>query len=223
MAKNRQAAQAMCLKLLNELCPKNPNIQIYQDLFASMSDKAFDDFMTKLREKSITLSYIEPNLSKGPRLTTKGNLDFLTKYKVSPFKRIWITNSDGSRTLSNFKYMVVPLPVRRQAQILVEKISIPESNRVVDDISSQPTGPSKGSKISYPQQSVLDTLGLQKTLEEFNYYRSGDIKGYAAMNEALLKGGSVKMANIAQHRSGVEAVKAWSVFLKGAHLGNNLV
>lgn len=209
--------------MLNELVPNNPNLAIYEDLFKSMDDKAFDAFMTKLKEGTIELPYIEPNLSKGPRLSVEGNLKFLKKYGESPFKRVWITNQDGSRTLSKFKVMVVPLPIRRQAQILVKKISIPESNRVVDDLTAQPTGPSKGSKMSYPQQGVLDTLGLHKTMEEFNYYRSGDIKGYNAMSDALLKTGSVSMAQIADKRSGVEAVKAWSVFLKGAHIGNNLV
>lgn len=222
MAKNRKAAEATCLKLLNELCPGNANIAIWAEKFKAMSDKEFDDFMNSIRDGFI-LNYFEPVLTKGPRVTVESNLDFLDKHGDTVRKKIWFVNEDGSRTLSKFAHLVAKVPVRRQAQLGAKKISIPESDRVVDDISGQPTGPSKGSKVSYPQQGILDMAGLTKSMEEFNFYRSGDLGGYSAAKDAIIRNGTASMAGIKQARTGVESVKALSALLKAAHIGNNLM
>ena len=104
----------------------------------------------------------------------------------------------------------------------VKKISIPKHNRTVDDFTGQPTGDSKGSKMTYPEIGVLDSLGLKNTLEELLVYRGGDTKGFAAMNSAINDTGAVNFEEIEDRRSGVESVKTLSVFLKSAHVGNNL-
>lgn len=219
---NRKAAEATLYRLLEEYCPGNPNVGIYKDLFSKMSDKQFDDFVVKIEEGKSIIAYIEANLTKGPRLSVKSNLKFIRKLGGEPFQKIWMKNSDGSRTLSNFAYLVIPLPVRRQAQHLVKKVSIPQHNRTIDEFTGQPTGDSKGSKISYPEIGVLQSLGLTETLDEFLVYRGGDIKGFSAMNSTIIDTGSVNTDEIDARRSGVESVKTFSVLLKGAHIGNNL-
>lgn len=219
---NRKAAEKVILSLLQEWCPGNPNISIYENLFKSMTDKAFDALMVGIEQGTSTLAYIEPNLTKGPRVGLKGNLKFIHKLGHEPFQKIWMHNTDGSRTLSNYTYLVLPLPLRRQAQHLVKKISIPKNNRTVDDFTGQPTGDSKGSKLTYPEVGVLDSLGLKNTLEELLVYRGGDTKGFAAMNSKINDTGSASFEEIEDRRSGVESVKTMSVFLKAAHIGNNL-
>lgn len=219
---NRKAAEATFLKLLEEFCPGNPNVEIYRERFKIMSDKEFAGMIQSWHDDSAIPPYIEPNQSKHPRVSVKGNLAFLRKHGYEPFQRIWMKNSDGSRTLSNFKYLILPLPVRRQAQHLVKKISIPSHNRTVDEFTGQPRGDSKGSKISYPEIGVLDSLGLNASLEEFLIYRGGDNKGFAAMNTKIIDTGSASFEEVANARSGVESVKIFSAFLKAAHLGNNL-
>lgn len=219
---NRKAAEKTILALLQEWCPGNPNVAIYETLFASMNDKAFDALMQGIEQGTSTLAYIEPNLTKGPRVNLKSNLKFIRKLGHEPFQKIWMHNTDGTRTLSNFSYLVLPYPVRRQAQHLVKKISIPKHNRTVDDFTGQPTGDSKGSKLTYPEIGVLDALGLKNTLEELLVYRGGDTKGFAAMNNAINDTGSVNFEEIEDRRSGVESVKTLSAFLKAAHVGNNL-
>ena len=219
---NRKAAEKVILSLLQEWCPGNPNVAIYENLFKGMNDKQFDTFMVGIEQGTTTIAYIEPNLSTAPRVGLKGNLKFIRKLGHEPFQKIWFHNTDGSRTLSNFAYLVLPLPVRRQAQHLVKKISIPKHNRTVDDFTGQPTGDSKGSKMTYPEIGVLDSLGLKNTLEELLVYRGGDTKGFAAMNSAINDTGAVNFEEIEDRRSGVESVKTLSVFLKSAHVGNNL-
>ena len=219
---NRKAAEATCLKLLEKYCPGNPNVGIYAERFKIMSDKEFASMMQGIADDTFILPYIEPNQSKYPRVSIKSNLKFLHDMGYDPYQRIWMKNPDGSRTLSNFKYLILPMPVRRQAQHLVKKISIPSHNRTVDEFTGQPRGDSKGSKISYPEIGVLDSLGLKDSLEEMLIYRGGDNKGFTAMNSKVIDTGTVSFAEIQGSRSGVESVKILSALLKAAHIGNNL-
>ena len=65
-AKNpkRQAVENLILKYIDKLVTGKENTKLYQELFNSMSDKEFDNFMHKLKNKEITLSVIIPNNDK---------------------------------------------------------------------------------------------------------------------------------------------------------------
>ena len=218
----RQKAQAHCLAELDALCPGNPNVAIWKKRFDAMSDKEFYDFFKDCKDGVKSMAYIEPNLMKTKRLTTKSNLEWLKKRGVPVFQRVIETMDDGSRVTSNHFYPVVPLVVRRQAQHMVKKISIPKHNRTMDYITGQPAGNSRASAISYPEQGVIHALGLTKTAQEWSVYRGGDIKGFSAMNQEILERGTVRFDQIKERRSGVEVVHSLSVLLKGAHIGNTL-
>src|SRR6202012_3679614 len=91
------------------------------------------------------------------------------------------------------KYMVIPMMVCRQRQILREKISIPEGTRHVDELSGQVTGPSKGSKISGPELQILYSQVLPDPIVEFIKYRGGYIKGQQLMYRSLMETGQVSL------------------------------
>lgn len=222
MAGNRKAAEAVILKYVDKLLPGSENTQIYKDLFAGMSDKQFDEFMQRLESGEIRLAVIAPNLNE-PKLEIERNLALADELGHQFFERIWIDNSNEVPPyLSPIPYLVVDLPLRRQAQLLVKKISIPEDTRSVDDFTGQPTGKSKGSKISYPEMQILMALNLPASLTEFLKYRGGDVKGFDAMNAAISNTGGVAMDSIAHLGTRVKSTETLSVFLTAMHLGNTL-
>ena len=222
MAGNRKAAEAVILKFVDKLLPGSENTKIYKDLFASMDDKQFDEFMQRLESGEIRLAVIAPNLNE-PKLEIERNLALAEELGHQFFERIWI---DGSNEvppyLSPIPYLVVDLPLRRQAQLQVKKTSIPEDTRSVDDFTGQPTGKSKGSKISYPEMQILMALDLPASLTEFLKYRGGDVKGFDAMNAAISDTGGVSMNTIAHLGTRVKSTETLSVFLTSMHLGNTL-
>ena len=222
MAGNRKAAEAVILKFVDKLLPGSENTKIYKDLFASMDDKQFDEFMQRLDSGEIRLAVIAPNLNE-PKLEIERNLALAEELGHQFFERIWI---DGSNEvppyLSPIPYLVVDLPLRRQAQLQVKKTSIPEDTRSVDDFTGQPTGKSKGSKISYPEMQILMALDLPASLTEFLKYRGGDVKGFDAMNAAISDTGGVSMNTIAHLGTRVKSTETLSVFLTSMHLGNTL-
>ncbi|MNU19597.1 hypothetical protein D3C71_78280 [compost metagenome] len=222
MAGNRKAFENVILTYVEKLLPGSENTQIYKDLFASMSDKELHEFTEKLESGEIRLAVIAPNLNE-PKLEIERNLALAEELGHQFFERIWIDNSNEVPPyLSPIPYLVVDLPLRRQAQLLVKKISIPEDTRSVDDFTGQPTGKSKGSKISYPEMQILMALNLPASLTEFLKYRGGDVKGFDAMNAAISNTGGVAMDSIAHLGTRVKSTETLSVFLTAMHLGNTL-
>lgn len=222
MAGNRKAAEAFIYKWIDKLLPGSENVQMYQDLFAKMSDKQFDDFMKGIEEGSIRLAIVAPNLNER-KITVDHNLELAEELGHKFFERIWIDQgNDIPPYLSPIEYLVVDLPLRRQAQLLVKKISIPEDNKSIDDLTGQPTGKSKGSKISYPETQILAALDLDANLTEMLKYRGGDVKGFDAMNTMIAKTGGVSLKAIEPLGTKVRSTQTLQSLLTAMHLENTL-
>lgn len=223
MSKNRAGAEAFILKYIEKILPGGGNGTIYKNLFANMDDEEFDAFMMKIKNGKTRLAIIAPNLAK-VKLSTERNLDIAEELQHNFFEHIWIDRGDETpRYLSGKKYLIVDLPLRRQAQLLVKKISIPKSNRTVDDLTGQPTGESKGSKVSYPEVQILAALGLTESLTEMLKYRGGDVKGYDAMSTSISKTGGVSMKSIAKLGTVVKSTQTLATFLMSMHLESTLL
>ena len=219
---NRKNAEQYILTWIEKLASGGDNAKIYKDLFASMSDEDFDGFMMAIKSGKNRLAVIVPNFGTA-KITTANNLKLGEELGHQFFQRIWI-EGDGVNPsyLTPVKYLVVDLPLRRQAQILVKKISIPEDNASVDDFTGQPTGKSKGSKISYDETQVMAAMGLDRTLIEFIKFRGGDSKGFQAMNSSISRLGNVSLDSIKHYAGGVESTNTLSAYLTAMHYSNTL-
>lgn len=219
---NRKAAEQFIIKYIDALMPGSENKSIYENFFKKMSDEEFDAFMAKLKQGKAKLSIIAPNFGK-QKLNVKRNLDLAKELGHNFFQRIWVDGKGERPTyLTPIPYMVVDLPLRRQAQLLIKKISIPEDNKTIDMVTGQPTGPSKGSKISYPELQVLAAMGLDNSLVELLKFRGGDTKGFIAMNKMISLRGGVSLNAIERFAGGVESTKTLKAFLTAMHLSNTL-
>lgn len=221
MAGNRKEAEDFCLKYIEKLTDKY-NRELYEKLFASMNDKQFEEFITQIENGEKDLAIIKPNFTddKNP---IKNNLELAEELGHNFFERIWMSDDVGTIPyLSNIPYLVIDLPVRRQAQLLDKKVSIPEDNRSVDDLTGQPTGKSKGSRISYPEINILAAMNLDMTLIELLKFRGGDSKAYSAMNKEINNTGSVSLQTIYDPSTKVRSTATLSALLTGMHLGNTL-
>lgn len=223
MPGNRAAAEHEILTIIEDMCPGSPNADLYRTKFASMDDVAFEQFIARLEKGTEQLAIISPNFGAN-QLDTGRNLEIGERLGHKWFQRIWVPEQDGNRGyLTPVEYLVVDLPLRRQAQILDKKISIPEDNNSVDNFTGQVTGASKGSKMSYPEVQVLASLGLEHSLTEFLKYRGGDGKGFNAMNTVISRTGGVSMNAIEPYSGTVTSTQTLSSFLTGMHLRNTLL
>ena len=213
---NRQAAQTLIIDNVGKLTGPT-NVALYKKKFEAMSDDDFEIFIKDLKDRKQRLCIIDPNFGK-ERLTVKKCIAVAAGLGKSLFQQVWVSAEPGKPAyLTPNTYMITMMPLRRQAQLLSKKVSIPEDNNSVDDFTGQPTGKSKGSKISYPETQVLASFGLNQTITELLKYRGGDERGFAAMNTMIDRTGSVNLKSIEPYASGVKSTQTMKSMLTSMH------
>ncbi len=221
MAGNRKKAEALILKFVGELDLSGYNTEKYKKVFAEMSDKTFHDWMVKIRAGEAQIIVFKP-LYEG-KITTENNLELGKKYGLEFIEHLNVSGKQGTPDHKTpIKYLVLDLPVRRQSQNLVKKISVPDDNKVVDELTYQPTGDSKGAKISYPELQVLTGMGLDNCISELIKYRGGDRGGFNAYTAMTLRYGSANLKTLEGFATGVESTKTLKTYLLSAHINNNI-
>lgn len=219
---NREAATAELLTWIDKLLPGSANKAIYEERMKKMSNAQFDAFMKRLESEEEVLSLIAPNLTS-PKITIERNLAVAKELGHNFFERLWLTDHVTNKTyLTPVTYLVVDLPLRRQQQMLVKKARIPEDNRHVDDLSGQPTGTSKGSRVSFPELQVLFAQGMDKSLTELIKARGGDEKAFRAMNAEIIARGGASIDRIAANNTKVKSTQTLGTILTGMHLSHTL-
>lgn len=215
-------AKNSIVSLLAELLGNNDsNVSYYRDLFATMKDDEFIDYMKKLKNDELRLNIKMPNFN-GNQISLPRCTELAEKHGLALFQRIWMPGINGSPTfLTPEKYLVVDLPVRRTSQLLSKKISV-ASGRSVDFYTKQPAGDAAAAKISYPEVQFLAAYGLEKTLAEMIKYRGGDAKGLAAFKAMINRYGSVTTEALEPFAGGVESTKTFKTYLTSIHISNNL-
>jgi hypothetical protein len=203
-----------------------PTVKLYKKKFSRMTDDAFHAMMEGIRDGKVRLKIIVPNFGEkltGEKISMENNLAVAQKYGHDFFQQVWIPEKDGNREyLTPKKYLVMDEPLIRQAQLLEKKISIPEDNLVVDDMTGQPAGRSAAAKISYMETQVVASMGLDSCLEELIKARGGDEGMFSAMNTSIHRTGGVNLDTIRPYSTGVGSGKALKAFLLGMQLKSTL-
>lgn len=219
---DRKAAEKAILDLVNKLDPAGGNAKEFKAIFAKMSDKDFHNFMVQLREEKAYLPFFAP-LDDGPKQTVASLLEIAESVGVPIFEKLVYTGNERFPDHATpFDVMVITLPIKRQSQLLVKKRSIPADNKTIDQLTYQPTGESKGAKISYPELQLLEGLGLEKTADELMRLRGGDKNGFNAYNAMFMRYGSAKIEVLNNYTSGVGSTNTLKAYLTAMHLSNTL-
>lgn len=222
MNPRRQKAQDFILTYIEKIAGSY-NKSIYENkVFKDMSDEDFDLFMKDLKSEKKFLVIYAPNLKKRD-ISVENNLEVAKELGYNFFQRLWISSNDDVPTyLTPIPYMVIDLPIRRTSQLLIKGISVPDHTKVVDNLTGQPTGESKGAKISYPEVQLMVAMGMEKAATELMKYRGGDKGGLVAFNNMLSKLGSANLNTLSAYSTGVESSKTLRTFLTGLHLKSTL-
>lgn len=215
---NRAKAEAFIFQFFKDLDSSGYNIEQYKKIFAKMSDKDFEEYMKGIRSGEKTLVVFKP-MFKAKGITVENNLKVAEKYGIKLFEKLIFTEDKNVPDhMSTIEYLILDLPYRRQSQNIVKKISVPDDNKTIDQLTFQPTGASKGSKISYPELQVLIGMGLDNSISELIRYRGGDRGGFAAYNAMFLRYGSANLKTLSNYATGVESTRTLKTLLLSMHL-----
>lgn len=220
----RDAFITQLMSDFDEIAPGHLMGDYYRTYLTKLSAAQMSEVVRKIENGEEYLPLVNPNLS-GVVLSVDRNLKIGKKWGWNFFPRIWITDpSDPDVTyLSNPKYLVIPLPVRRQAQTSEAGLSTPLDNNQQDELTGQVTGVSKSSAMTAPEVQILGNEQLYNTLEEFLKPRGGDNKAYQAMEKSIIQTGTGTLAEARAAGTRAKSADTLSVLMKyGAHLGNTL-
>jgi len=214
-------------KILEYICrivdiadPTKTNSTYYKQLIAGMNDKQFDDFMKAIRDGKWTVHLVAPNLIVN--LQNENLLKCADALNVEIFHKLWMRDhATGQLYLTDNKYPVLQLPVRRQQQFLDEKMSVPSDDKTIDAATGQVTGDSKASSVTNPEIQILSARGLDNTLQEFVSARGGNMAQYAELRRACEENGEVNLSQLDPNSRPRSAVVA-GIMLQSILLDTNL-
>ena len=222
MTAKRKNVQDYILKYVGEVVSGKENVELYQNLFNSMNDKEFDNFMHRLRDGKVHLSVVIPNDGK-VRVSFENNVAVGKKIGLKFFERVKTTNHpDYPDYMTPNEMLVIKLPIRKAQQLLSKKISIPEHNLSIDTLTGQVAGKSKAGKLTYPEQQVMIAMNMKDSILELSKIRGGDQGAAKALNDKLFQDGQASQAEVNQYSTSVTSTNTLKHYLLGMHIRSTL-
>lgn len=219
--KKRAKIQQMVLDAMTKLDPSGDNTRRWQGFFSKLDDKHFDTFMKNLANKKVAMNIIMPNLKKP--LKIKDLLEAAKTVNLTLSHRLWMPDRTrpGKKYLTNEKYLVLTLPVRRAQQEWDKKLSVPSRDRKIDALTGQVSGEDDACSISAPEIQSLNVRGLHNVLSEIVRVRGGDVAAYGDMNRQLQENGEARLDSL-DPRTRARAGTIAHILLEGMMIENNL-
>ena len=216
---NRKKATDMILKYVDKILPGGKNKEMYENILSKLSDKEFDAYMKKLESGEEALFLIAPIMNKA-KLSLDNNLKIAEALGHNFFEKLWLTDPvTGGTYLTPIPYLVVDLPLRRQAQTLDKKMSVSSGDGNTDIMTGQST--SKGASLSFPELQTLYAQGLDKSIEELIKVRGGDEKAFLSSSKSMIETGSFSLSKL-DYSGKVKSTEVLGILLKAMHLNNNI-
>lgn len=202
---NRKAAEEIIIKYIEKITKCKDTVALYQDLFKSMSNKDFDDFMNDLKEKRTVLQVFSPPGSKN-HISLENNMKIAEELGKSFFQHLIYEETDDTPAyISRVPYLVIKLPIYRVSQLLKKKISFCEDSKTIDNRTGQVTGKSRSASLTNPEISMLSAYGFNDLLTEMIKFRGGDQGGRQAMSKIMYSKGSVSLKDVEPYSTGVKS------------------
>lgn len=208
------------VECLNLIDPTGDNGKRFSDLVSAMNDKEFAQYIQNLKDRKCHIDIVAPNMKKHLQL----NNVFAAAHKINCklFQRVWFYDmTTGKEFLSTEELPVFRLSVRRQEQMLDEKLSVPDKASKIDALTGQVTGDDKAGGFSMPEIQIMYSKGFKNVLKEFVKVRGGDVHAFGEFERQLEETGEGSMDQIhikSRARSGA-VLSAW---LEALHLDNNI-
>lgn len=218
----REAATKELLGLVDAMLPGSPNTELYSKALEAMTDDQFEELMVNYRDGKETIVLYRPN-NVDYDFDRQNIIDLGKRIDVEMLQRVWLTDpSTGVKYITNAEHAVLRIPIRRQVQMLQKKISIPETNNVVDERSGQAAHESKAGSISYPELQVISARGLENVAIELIKVRGGDTRAGNLIDRAITEEGGAKLKMLETVPSKTKSAETLKQYLTGMHLKNTL-
>lgn len=219
--RKRNKIQQMVLEAMTKMDPSGDNTKRWQGFFSRLDDKHFDQFMKNLKDKKVAMNIIMPNIKKPLKITDL--LEAAKTVGLTLSHRLWLPDRTrpGKKYLTNEKYLVLTIPIRRAQQEWDKKLSVPSRDRKIDALTGQVVADDSACAISAPEIQSLNVRGLHNVLNEVVRVRGGDVNAYGDMNRQLQENGEARLESL-DPRTRARAGTIAHILLEGMMIENNM-
>lgn len=216
----RTKIEAYVLKVMSLLDPAGDNTKRWKEFFASLDDRKFAEFMELLRKKDYQINLVMPNMKKPLKMSDIINAAAAIDLKLA--HRLWLTDKvSGRKYLTNERYLVLTLPIRRAQQEWDKKLSVPSRDKTIDSLTGQVVGDDKGASLSNIEIQSLGVRGLKQTMLELVRVRGGDVTAYGDFKRQLQESGHAEM-QLLNPNTRVRSADIAKMLLRGMMIDSNI-
>lgn len=218
MNNKRKAAQDKILSIVNAMDHSGANNEYYTKLFDSLSDKEFDDYMKRIRDKKDILPFYAANMVQ--HVKVKDLIKVAKSINLKLFERIRLYDPvTDSFYYTPREQMIVQLPVRKMSQFIDHKLSVAEGDSKIDTLSGQVCKPDQAGSISQIEIQTLYARGLKNTIRELAKFRGGDVVAFADFKRELEEQGATSIGK--DTGSVVRSAVTLDTLFSGMHIESN--
>lgn len=218
MNEKRKAAQDKILSIVNAMDPSGTNKEYYTKLFDSLSDKDFDAYMRRIRDKKDILPFYAANMVNHIKVSDLVKVAKSINLKLFERLRLYDPVTD-SFYYTPREQLVLQLPVRKMSQFVDHKLSVAEGTSKIDTLSGQVCKPDQAGSISQIEIQTLYARGLNKTISELAKYRGGDVVAFADFKRSLEEQGNATIG--LESGSVVRSAVTLDTLFSGMHIESN--
>lgn len=220
---NLKAFEKVIIDTVTAVDPSGRTTKVYQDIFKKLTDAQKHQLVKDLKEGKAKLFVMDPPLM-GSKITFSNNRAVAKKmFGYDYYKAIQYPAKHGAPAFTTpTKHLHLDLMCRRQAQMLLDKISVSGGKQSVDNLTGAPSSTAKTSRLSFPELQLLKAHGLDNAIKELYTIRGGDMGGFRGFQDQLLNTGTTSLNSLEAVRTGVKSKESAGNFLRAAHLRHNL-
>jgi hypothetical protein len=218
----KEEVTALGAKRLEELYPKTGNGEAFKRMADAMSETEFRELMEAYRDGRLSPVATIPNFS--PHIVTVSHLKKVAKaWGISIFNHMRLTDTDtGQEYVTPHPYMMLRLQIGRLAQLQEVKRNIPDSTRVIDELTGQVTGASKGAAMSMPETANIIARNRMAFIHEVDVVRGGDAKALRQLEFDIATTGTGSLQRAMAAGGGAKAPKTMAAYIRQAQFDTNL-
>lgn len=228
MTDKRKQIEEVVEKTLLLMDPTGINAKKYRNMFQTMSDKQFSDWITRFfaDDKSNIRLDIE-EFGDGSRTLKYENIENAAKYLgISIFENVYIphVSSNPNRPVRTKQPVLVGyLNIKRPQQLVTKKtgLAITDTNR--DEQTGAAKGDSKGGTSTGIENELIAGVGGDVILSEFCGARGDNIAEYDNMIQSIAEHGSVKLADIKTNAYDKPTLMQADIYFKMMGLKTDLI
>lgn len=215
-------------KTLTLMDPTGINAKKYRNMFQTMSDKQFSDWITKFLadDKSNFRLDIE-EFGDGSRTIKYENVEKAAKFLNIPiFENVYIphVSSNPNRPVRTKQPVLVGyLNIKRPQQLVTKKTGLAITDKNRDEQTGAAKGDSKGGTTTGIENELLAGVGGDIILSEFCGARGDNVAEYDNMIASIAEHGSVKLEDIKTNAYDKPTLMQADLYFKAMGLKTDLI